>query len=233
MKAMKILIILLFLGISMPVWAFNTETEIQINSTNWVNTGCLEGNGVLKKEKKKLAPFNKIRINGVFNVTIVQQAIPFFEMSADANLFSRIQIRVIKNQLQIDSTGSLCPKLPIKINIGLPELKEVQGLGADDITISNLTNEYFTVNMDGSCDISITGHTKTFTVTMTGAGDLNAFRFKADKISILSSGAGNSEVFATKLLKAHIDGAGDIAFQGHPEKVIVSGDGVGDVIQGD
>nr|WP_320193431.1 DUF2807 domain-containing protein [uncultured Desulfobacter sp.] len=233
MKAMKILIILLFLGISMPVWAFNTETEIQINSTNWVNTGCLEGNGVLKKEKKKLESFNKIRINGVFNVTIVQQAMPFFEMSADANLFSRIQIRVIKNQLQIDSTGSLCPKLPIKINIGLPELKEVQGLGADDITISNLTNEHFTVNMDGSCDISITGSTKIFTVTMTGAGDLNAFRFKADKISILSSGAGDCEVFATKLLKAHIDGAGDITFQGHPEKVIVSGDGVGDVMQGD
>lgn len=238
----KIVIILLFLFISIQLWAFGTvtgiqahenSTDIQTNSTNWVNTGCLKGNGILKKKKKQLKPFNKIRINGVFNVAIRQQVNPFFEMSADANLFEKVQIQVIKDQLQIDSTGSLCPELPVKIDIGLPELTEIQGLGADDIAISNLNNEHFTVKMDGSCDISITGRTNAFTATMTGAGDLNASRFKADKTSIQSSGAGDGAVFASKVLKAHIDGAGDITYQGHPEKILVGGDGVGELMPGD
>lgn len=242
MKLINILIIPLFLLITVQVRAWGPMTDIQLdkdsisiqtNNTNWVNTDCLQGNGILKKEKKVLEPFSRIHINGVFNVTIVQQAAPSFEMSADANLLSKIQTHVIRDQLQIASTDSICPKLPIKINIGLPALKEVQGMGADDISILNLNNEHFTIKMDGSSDVRITGHTRVFTIIMSGAGDLDADGFKSDKVSIQSSGAGNGSIFATKELQADISGAGDITFQGNPEKVVVTGDGVGELMQAD
>ncbi len=228
----SVLFILQLIFISSLVW-LPAASGGQFGGTNLVRTDCLQGNGILKKENRTPGPFNKVHVNGVFNVQIAQQADSFFEISADANLISNIETRVVDGQLQISSKGSLCPKLPVKIQIGMPELVALQGVGADDISVSNLDNQQFSIQMDGSGDIRVTGRTREFQVMMDGAGNLDAGQFKAGNVSIRSSGAGDAQIFAAEKIDAYIDGVGDITLHGQPEKAIFNSDGVGELIRAD
>jgi len=117
----------LFINIQLP----ENQTNIQINNTGVNGESCLFGNGILKKGEMTLDNFNKIAVSGIFNIKIRQQNSRRFEISCDANLFSKIRASVSNGLLKIDTSQSLCPKLPIDINVGVTELRELHSAGAD------------------------------------------------------------------------------------------------------
>ena len=204
--------------------------SVQINNGNSQNYGdCLRGNGTIKKEQRSLKGFKKITVNGVFNLSIRQQQDFVVEVSCDANLYPHIQTQKVNDTLEIGTEQSICPKLPIRIRIGLPEFLELKSLGTDDISISNLDNKQFVVTVEGSSDIEIEGQTQTFTLNLDGSGDVDASGFRAQTVLVTADGSGDAIVHANKEIKAVLDGAGDVTYRGNPGRVIQKGDGTGDL----
>lgn len=216
--------------LSVNVQMADSLTSFHINDDSDQNNGdCLRGNGVIKKAQRALKGFDKIMVNGVFNLSIRQQQDFVVEISCDANLYQQIQTRMVNGWLEIDTGRSICPKRPVDIRIGLPEFLELNALGADDIIVSDLNNNQFLVTMDDSSDIRITGRTRTFTANMNGAGDLDASGFRTETVLVTSRGAGDAIVHVGREIKAVLNGAGDVRYLGSPDEVTQSGDGIGDL----
>ncbi len=204
--------------------------EFHINENgNQHNEGCLHGNGIMKKTRRDLKNFNKILVDGIFNLNIRQQKDFKVEVSCDENLYKYIQTQVVNGRLEINANKSICPKHPVDIHIGLPEFSELNAQGTDDIIITDLKNDKFLAIIDGSSDMKITGSTGQFTAKLNGSGDLDASGFHAEKVFIASCGAGDAIVHAAKEVNAVLDGAGDITYIGSPERIIQSGEGIGDL----
>lgn len=216
--------------LSVNIQVSSSLTGIQVNDGSDQNNGdCLSGNGIIKKAQRALKGFDKIMVNGVFNLSIRQQHDFVVEISCDANLYQQIQTRLVNGRLEIDTDRAICPKRPVDIRIGLPELSELKALGSDDIIVSDLNNNQFLVTVDGSSDIRITGRTRIFTANLNGAGDLDASGFYAETVLVTSRGAGDAMVHADMEINAVLDGVGDVTYLGSPDRVIQRGDGVGDL----
>lgn len=216
--------------LSVNVQMADSLTNPHINDGGDQNNGdCLPGNGVIKKTQRALKGFNKIMVNGVFNLNIRQQQDFVVEISCDTNLYQQIQTRMVNGRLEIDTGRSICPKRPVNIRIGLPEFIELNALGTDDIIVLDLNNNLFMITVEGSSDIKITGNTKRFIAELSGAGNLDASGFRAGKVLVISCGSGDAIVHADKEINAVLDGAGDVKYIGAPDRVTQSGDGVGDL----
>jgi len=217
--------------LSVNIQVPSSLTGIQINDGSGQNNGdCLSGNGILKKAQRALKDFNKIMVNGIFTLSIRQQHDFVVEISCDANLYQQIQTKRVNDRLEINTDRRICPKRPVDIRIGLPELIELKALGSDDIIVSDLNNDQFLVTVDGSSDLRITGRTRTFSADLNGAGDLDASEFRAEKVLVTSRGAGDAIVHADREINAVLNGVGDVTCLGSPDRVIQRGDGVGDLI---
>jgi hypothetical protein len=71
--------------------------------------------------------------------------------------------------------------------------------------------------MSGAADGDVAGRTDSLSITVSGAGSLNAVDLAAKRAKVVVSGAGDVTVNATDELDARVSGAGDIWYVGSPK----------------
>jgi len=62
-----------------------------------------------------------------------------------------------------------------------------------------------------------TGLANTYTIRISGSGDIKSFGLTADKADVSIESSGDAEINVTQHLKASIKGSGNIMYQGSPE----------------
>jgi hypothetical protein len=221
-------------SISINVTDANTEiTAMGGTSRVSVNEGCLEGSGKKKVEHRKVDSFNKIDIDGVFDVKIELQKKQGVEIIGDDNILPHIVTKSAGNTLVITSDKSICPRLSLQVNISQDNIEKVDSDGSNDINISGVKNKNFAVTLKGARDGRASGNTGKFTARISGSGNLRARDLRAEDVSIAVVGSGDAEVYASGKLNASIDGAGDISYFGRPKDISRRVTGVGDIEEGD
>lgn len=88
--------------------------------------------------------------------------------------------------------------------------------GSGDIDISNLSADVLDVAINGSGNIDINGKTDELDVTISGSGEFTGNKLKSEDVAISLYGSGDSHVWATNTLNAHITGSGDVTYHGDP-----------------
>lgn len=222
-------------------FAMNIVINNDLVEMNWsdgeissgATTDCIVGNGLLKKEKRDLPFFNKINVNGTFDVNIGLQKKQSVEILCDENLLSKISTRVSDGGLHINTTQSVCPKSGLTINIFLPNLESLDCKGANGIVVENMNNDRFFLKLDGASDVRISGKTHQFNIEILGVGDLHATHLQAESVTIASQGSSDAYVYASKRLQVTLMGAGDIYYYGEPVQIVSRIEGVGDLINAD
>ena len=220
--------------ISINVKDGNTEvTAMGGVSRVSVNEGCVSGSGKRKVEKRKVSSFNKIDIDGVFDVKIELQKKQGVEIIGDDNILPYIVTKSSGDTLVITSSKSICPSLSLQVNISQENIEKLDADGSNDINISRIKNKSFLLNLNGAGDVRASGKTGEFTVKISGSGSLRARDLHAENAGISVVGAGDAEVYAAGKLDASIDGAGDIVYFGAPKKVSKRVTGIGDIESGE
>ncbi|MBU1182886.1 MAG: head GIN domain-containing protein [Pseudomonadota bacterium] len=197
-------------------------------------SGCgdgVEGNGIAKKEIRKVDIFSSVEIDGAFNVYIECRKKQSLELSGDSNILPHIITRVKGNTLQITTGKTICPKVLLEVRISADNIEKAIASGAVDLSISGVNNNNLDIGVDGAGDIKAAGRTKNFKINVSGSGDVKAKDLKAENVEVSVNGAGSAVVYASRKLKAEINGAGDISYYGNPKEVSENISGVGDIIK--
>lgn len=193
--------------------------------------GGIEGNGIAKKENRKVDIFSSVEVDGAFNVYIECRKKQSLELSGDSNILPHIITRVKGNTLQITTSKTICPKTLLEVRISADNIEKAIASGAVDLSISGVNNNNLYVEVDGAGDIKAAGKTKNFKINVSGSGDVKAKELKAENVEVSVNGAGNAVVSASGKLKAEINGAGDISYYGNPKEVSENISGAGDIIK--
>jgi hypothetical protein len=135
------------------------------------------------------------------------------------------------NTLQITTSKTICPKTLLEVRISADNIEKARVSGAVDLSISGVDNNSLDIKVDGAGDIEASGKTKSFSVNVSGSGDVKAKELKAENVEVSVNGAGNAIVHASRKLKAEINGAGDISYYGNPKEVSENISGAGDIIK--
>ncbi len=196
-------------------------------------SGCLEGDGKIKKEIRELPAFSAVAVDGAFDVRIVCGKKQSLEITADANLLPVITTTVKAKTLYIDTSRSICTKSDLLVTIAIPDIGQADLGGAADMNISGLSNPKFILNSDGAGDITLGGKTSLFHATLKGSTDLEARQFIADTVQIRVYDAGEAVVQATQKLDAAVTGAATVTYFGNPKTVNKKAADAGEIVSGD
>lgn len=233
-----LLLLLLILAVSPEQGVAGSVVAVQIisgegNSTIVSDVGqkCIQGNLEPRRQKRALKDFSRIVVDGAFDVQVRQQRKFLFEISGDSNLLAEIDAVVAGDELQITARRSICPGLPLHLTIGAPNISEFRSEGASNIQIVDIDAMSFTLESEGSSEIAVQGTTESLNISLSGAGDIQAFDLVADSVEINSQGAGDIQVFAKSGLSAVISGAGDVYYRGTPAEIKRIENGVGELIK--
>ena len=206
------------------------EIEIGGGKSNvGITSGCIEGSGKGKTDKRQASSFNSVLVDGAFDVNIEMQKKEGVEVSGDDNIIPNITTKVSGNKLIVSSNKSICPKQKLEVNISAPDIEQVRMEGSSDIIITGVNNKSLTVELDGSGDINVSGKTKKFAVTVSGSGNIHAKDLQAEDTSISITGSGDADVYAARKLDGAIEGSGNINYYGNPKEVSKKIDGSGDI----
>jgi len=200
--------------------------------------GSVKGKGPDVTEIRPLTGFNKISLEMDADITYVQDADYYVEITAQSNILDVITTKISAGELEFDTKKWLRHHNPIKIIVHSPEMRglsisgsgnidtqndittndmDLHISGSGNITINSLQTEELESSISGSGNISINGGTaNNEKATISGSGNVNAVDLAANNVNAKISGSGNITVWAILQLDATISGSGDILYKGQP-----------------
>lgn len=231
-------------------------------SAAFISIGCdvldpaVKGSGKVDVEKRQVAPFTGIAVDGSADVTVTYGTEQRVEITTDDNILPIITTEVSDRVLNIDSKESYSTSYGVSVAITIPTLVSIEIDGSGDVGVEgtqleNRPVENFKVEIDGSGDVRISGLSATnvsaeiegsgdITIAGTGvklkakvegSGNIGADMFQVLNGTVWVEGSGDVRVYATESLEATVSGSGDIYYRGNPPRLNTSVTGSGDIIK--
>tara|TARA_B100001123_G_C15164079_1_gene968651 strand:+ start:514 stop:1209 length:696 start_codon:yes stop_codon:yes gene_type:complete len=205
-------------------------------------TSCemgVQGNGQVKTEKRSVAQFNRIDVEGHYDVYLKQGEAPALTIKADENLLELIETDVQGGELRIESSKPIGKARELALYITVRELEKIQTSGAVTlITDNEIRSSSLEIESSGACeanmelrcdelrievsgagDMKIRGVAENFEIESSGACEIDALELKTLRTRIEVSGAGEVSVYATEELDIDASGAAEIRYKGTPRNI--------------
>jgi hypothetical protein len=197
-------------------------------------SGCfhwsgVKGSGDIEEEYRDIDNFDEIDISGAFDVRVTVGESPRLQISGDDNLLKYVRTRVRGNKLIIDTKKEINPRRKLKVVASTEYLERLDVSGANSVKVRGIDSEKFSANISGACTVSLVGSTNEFDVDLSGATNLYADDFRADRVRIDCSGASKAEVFARQYINADASGVSKISFYGNPDDVRTDASGISSI----
>lgn len=189
----------------------------------------VRGNGKVKQETRSIQEFQNLDAGGAFTIRVHVGSAPSLKISAEENLLYFIRTYVKGNTLHIDTKKNISPRKEILIDVTTPDLRSVDVSGANNISVSGVNTDNFSIDLSGAGHVYVDGTTDKFDVELSGAGSLDAKDLKANIVRVSVSGAASADVFAKESLDASVSGVGSIDYYGDPQKTRTNVSGVGSI----
>ncbi len=165
--------------------------------------------------------FTEIDVQGAATIYVKKGATHKVELKGPKSQFSYVILRTEGETLICDTYEDLPSNFDVKIYVTMPEITGVDLSGAGAIELSSfgeLSN--LDIDLSGAGNFKASGSktkVKRLTVSISGAGEVDALNLIAENVDVSVSGAGEAEVHATKKLEAKVSGVGSIEYEGNPK----------------
>lgn len=206
----------------------------------------VSGDGNATSQPREVAAFSSIELETSADVVVKVGQPQRLVVVADSNLLQHVKTEVRGGKLLIDMDGDVRPKTPLRVEVSIPELKDLEIDGSGDVTVegakgdSNLSIDgsgdirwtgeagELHVDIEGSGGVTLAGSAAQLTIEVSGSGDVDAKELKARDAVVEVEGSGDVAVHVTGgKLRAEVSGSGDVAWSGEAtvERAVVSGSG--------
>ncbi len=182
----------------------------------------VKGEGPVVKEQRKLAPFDRVTVNGNYAVTFRHADHQSVVVAAQRNILPLIETQVTKGKLVIRkaSAGVVSSSQPIRIALAGPECVFIHSYGSNRIVAQGLRGQNFTLKVKGAGEIVLSGAVASLDVIANGSSAIHAKTLQAKRVDVLMAGAGVADVQAKQALSARIGGVGQVSYAGNPKHVV-------------
>src|SRR5215813_8948798 len=192
-------------------------------------TDRVKGSGIIKTEKRSLAPFDSLEVSCHGSIQAHTQGQEGLEISGDDNIIPLITTEVNNGILYIRSSKEYNSRDKLGIIVSVPDLKKFVFSGAGEANLSNVKNDRVEITLTGAGSLTASGETKEADITLSGAGNVDAKNLHAGNAKVNSTGVGGIEIFVTGQLDAKTSGIGEINYYGSPKIVNKQAGGLGSI----
>ncbi len=214
------------------------NSEINIGVNNQVNTGvivendCNKGNGKVVKQQRPIDLFEKIDIDGSFNINIVNGQKATVEVIAESNILALIRTEVRKNTLYIATDGSFCTTHLLRVNITAKSVSSIAARSASEVVYEAgaSSSDDLSINLADASEMVVSGKGQRVNIVLQDASDLDASQFEAKDVTINTSGSAEAKILVTGRLSAKASDASEVYFSGNPEILKNQALDAGDII---
>lgn len=202
------------------------------------NRESVRGSGNLVTETREFSGIERVSLEGIGDLEIVQGNTEGLTIETDDNLMEYLEIEMRGRELVLGIRDgvSIQGDWTINYTLQVKDLDRIQVSGAGDVTaealetgdlaleitgsgnmiINELNAEDLTVRVSGSGNLDLAGEVASEDLTITGAGNFTAGDLQSDRASVRISGAGNVTTWATNNLDVTITGFGSVSYYGKP-----------------
>lgn len=181
--------------------------------------GGVKGSGIMKTEKRSLAPFDSLEVSCHGSIQARTQGQEGLEISGDDNIIPLITTEVNNGVLHIRSSKEYNSRDKLVIIVSAPDLKKFVFSGAGEADLSNIKNDRVEISLTGAGSLTASGETKEANITLSGAGSVDAKNLHAVNAKVNSTGVGSVEIYVTGQLDAKASGIGEVNYFGNPKIV--------------
>jgi hypothetical protein len=219
---------------------------------SWTSGPRVEGSGKVVEQARTVTGFQRLRLEGPFNVIAQPSAAASVMVRADDNLQALVTTEVVEGDVLLvrpTSNQSFNSRSPITVTVGFQVLKSASIKGSGDLTVNDLTGERFEmgisgagdarlaraslkqlkVSIAGSGDVTAQGTADSAEYNIAGSGDVHADKMLAAQAKVSIAGSGDAAVHATEALNVSIAGSGDVRYAGQPKQLKKSVAGSGSI----
>jgi Putative auto-transporter adhesin, head GIN domain len=189
----------------------------------------VEGSGNRKTERREVAGFDRLLVEGAYRVEVASGSPPSLEVEADDNLLPLIRAEVEGGRLRVHNERGMSTKEMPRLRLTVPDLREVELPGASEFSLTGVKNESLKISVPGASKLRAEGETGRLEVALSGAGLIDAEGLRARQVKASCSGAGSISVHASETLDASVSGVGSINYSGNPATVNRSVSGLGKI----
>ncbi len=203
-----------------------------------VNVDFDQGSGVVRTENRQVSGFDRVSLNGIGDVTLVQGDSESLQIEAEDNVIKNITTEVRDGTLHIGfERKTVLPTKPVKFYL---TMKTIHGLesrgvsninaesvqtdqldisisGTGNIEIENLKASRLKINTSGAGNFTSAGEIDQQEINLSGAGSFNGEDLQSKTAEVTITGLGKVTVWVTEKLEVTISGTGGVDFYGDPQ----------------
>jgi hypothetical protein len=191
-----------------------------------------KGSGTLTTRTFDVAGFDRIALDGGFDVYVTVGGKTAVTATVDDNLAGLFTAEVESGTLRLDWEKACRPNRKCRVDVTLPELKGFTVNGAGDVEITGVRGARLELRINGAGDMEVAGSVDELELVVSGAGDVSAGDLAAQDVEVRVSGAGDATVRAARSLDAAVSGVGEITYLGDPTEKQTQVSGVGEIHAG-
>lgn len=206
------------------------------NCTGPINS--ITASSTMAKEIRKVSDFDKVEVEGIFEVEVTYSSAEEVEIEAPENIMEYIDLKVKSGTLsiEIDKRTQIKSSCSIKVHIKTAKLNGFELSGASSVQLNNtLKDSELTIEssgaatfkgdvkvreaeieLNGASTTSLSGSAEDATIELSGASQLNSYKLEIDNLEVELSGASSAKVTSLKSMKGDISGASSLTYDGNP-----------------
>jgi hypothetical protein len=216
---------------------------------------CLKSTGKTTRETRSLATFSRIRLDDNINLYLRTDTTCFAEVEAGENLLDGIITEVengtlyLRNENRCNWVRNFRKPVNVTVGLGQPELISYYGYGdirsldtirQHDFTFDcwngsgsirlllNTDRSYLRIHI-GRADLQAAGRSNVSFVYLNDVGVIDNRALSTDLCYLRTKSTGDCRVRTERELEATVDYTGNVYYSGNPFRVVVSGNGTGQV----
>lgn len=195
----------------------------------------------------------RLKLSGMFNVNISQYDQESLEIFGSEDLVKKLKVKQTGDLLELTlnekTGGGFFRKKGIRIDLTVADLKELafdgagnikteHALSLDDLRIigngvGNIQLEIEAKSVDSKLNfvgnMELKGEAESFYIVNEGIGNIDASKFTAQKVDLVSSGIGSVSVHCEDELSIEVNGIGSVTYTGKPTVISEKVSGIGKV----
>lgn len=204
--------------------------------------GCslVRGSGVVITETREVSNFDRVQLESIGELTIIQGKQESLTIEAESNIVRRIKTDVRGGSLTIGFSGGflgdVIPTRPIRYELTMVDISglklsgagriysasivtrrldlDVTGIG--DVIIDSLETDDLDVELSGAGSIDLAGKTNDQEIDLSSVGIYSAGGLESARAQVSLSGAGTATLWVTEELNVDISGFGSVDYYGDP-----------------
>jgi len=195
--------------------------------------GCMKmgvkGNGEISEESRNIEKFDELNLSGAFDVFYETGNQTTLRLEGDSNLLKYVKTENDGNTLSIYTKKNIKSSKKIVIYITNPSISEANVSGANNLTIKDLKNDNFFINLSGAGNLTLNGSVNFLKANLSGAGTLDSKELISKEVEIEISGTASADVFVSEKLDASVSGVGSVNYYGNPKDINHKVSGIGSI----